>query len=184
MAVAMKNPAHKEKLLQAVCYVIEKEDGLIDIFSLVKHLYLSDRKALEKWNTTITGDEYYCMKDGPNLSYLYDLYKELKEGQDNELSEFAEHLPKYFLNLTKKPDQDKLSPAEKSVIDDVNSEISHMGFRELWDYIHALPEVEDVPEGQRRHLPVDRILAEIKENPESSMRDLQEYRDTVALLEG
>lgn len=74
----MKLHADINKLLAAVCYVIDfaEQKGIVfSQYDIVKSLFLADRHHLNEWGRPITFDNYVAMNHGPVPSLAYDLLK-------------------------------------------------------------------------------------------------------------
>lgn len=63
------------KAIAATAYLCNRDGGAIDLFEVIKMLYLADRQALLGWNRPITGDRFVSMKHGPVVSRIYDLIR-------------------------------------------------------------------------------------------------------------
>jgi uncharacterized phage-associated protein len=72
-----------QKAVAAAAYLIERQGGIEDMYTLLKKLYYADRIALVKWGQSITGDKLVSMDKGPIVSKIYDLLKD--KGTENNL---------------------------------------------------------------------------------------------------
>ena len=70
-----------KKTISAVAFLAQR-DGQLNMFLSLKMLYLADKKALESWGKTITGDKMVSMPKGPVLSTVYDLFKGVGEAEN------------------------------------------------------------------------------------------------------
>jgi uncharacterized phage-associated protein len=159
-----------EKLIQAVAYLLKKNDHRLNYTKLIKLLYLSDRAALKETNLTITGDAFVCMKNGPVLSGLYNLIKgkyydrsaqyswDAKFSTDgNDLVAVVDRIP-----------EGKLSKFEKDTLDKINEQFYSTPFGKMIDYVHDksnCPEWND-PGMSSTKLKVEDILKCIGRSPE------------------
>lgn len=64
-----------EKALEAVLYVIKKNDKPLNIYNLMKIMFEADRYHLNKYMRPVTGDVYICMEHGTVPSAIYDFTK-------------------------------------------------------------------------------------------------------------
>lgn len=127
-----------EKLIQTTGYVLKKYNGVLNYTKLIKILYLSDRRAMEKTGYSITGDAYVSMKDGPVLSGLYDLIK----------NRFSDRLTQFYWNSKFQTDgynihtatsyipDGKLTDFEVSVLDKTDREFHSSSYSQMIDYVH------------------------------------------------
>jgi hypothetical protein len=60
----------EEKATAVAALLLEWAGGALDDLKL---MYLADRDAFRRFGTTITGDRYFSMKNGPILSATLDL---------------------------------------------------------------------------------------------------------------
>ncbi len=66
---------NEEKAAQAASHVINACGGTVPYMSLIKMLYLADRRCLIERGQPITGDKWYSMPKGPILSQVLDLLR-------------------------------------------------------------------------------------------------------------
>ena len=137
-------PAFKElKTVQIAALLAKRNGGAIDLYKLIKLMYLIDRRGLEKFGDLVTFDRPFNMPFGPVLSNTYDLACEKKKG---------EYWSKYFsysqtdhiVRLkTFDVDDGELSEMEIELMNDVFKKYGNMNFQELKEYTHSLPEFEE-----------------------------------------
>ena len=53
---------NQEKLYQSVGYLLEKYNGRLNEVKLIRLLYLADREMIRQTGDSITGDNYFSMK--------------------------------------------------------------------------------------------------------------------------
>jgi uncharacterized phage-associated protein len=68
-------PYHPRRAAQAAHYLLWRSHGSLDLYGVVKLLYLADRETLLRRGYTLTGDRLASMPFGPVVSYTYDLIK-------------------------------------------------------------------------------------------------------------
>jgi len=142
------------KAAQAAAYLVRLNRGTISVLSLIKLLYLADRKCLIGRGRPITGDKMVCMPHGPVLSRIYD---EIKMGQvEDQAQPWYEYLTERQGNEIALRDADpptkELSEFEREVLTETYRQYAHLGPWGLRRITHALPEYED-PQGSS--LPID-----------------------------
>ena len=162
-----------EKLFDATAYILYQNDKSMNYVKLIKELYFADREALKQKGFSITGDEYYSMKEGPVLSTLYYLIKgkysnlEIQKAW-NEL--FVTDIKTRSISIIKDNFYKKsLSPNEKKILDNYSSKFKDLTCEEVVNnYAHnpkICPEWEK-PIGTRKRLRLETILHYLDFSPE------------------
>ncbi|SRR5713226_7394951 len=145
---------NSRKAAQAAAFLVKLNCGSISVLSLLKLLYLADRKCLVSRGRPITGDKMVSMPHGPVLSRIYD---EIKLGQSGgQTQPWYEYLSERQGNEVAlrdaNPPVNELSAFERDVLAATYAEYAHLGPWALRNSTHALPEYED-PQGSS--LPID-----------------------------
>lgn len=151
-----------KKAAQAAAYVVRLCEGQVYAISLIKLLYLADRKALSLRGRPITGDEMVAMPHGPVLSRIYDEIKsEPEDGRPT--SPWYEYMTERQANRVSlriaEPPTDELSEYERGILEEVIREYGHLGPWDLRRVTHAFPEYTD-PEGSSLAIDPTIILKE------------------------
>ena len=129
------------KSTQAAAFLLHLCGDAKGKYLLLKMIYLADRKALEKWNVSITGDEPYSMELGPVPSNIYDLTKGgIRHG--NEWKESIETVNRDTLKLKSNPGTDELSQDEMTLLSEIFTQYKDFTFQQMKDYCHRLPEYD------------------------------------------
>jgi len=143
------------KAAQAAAYLVTLKGGQMDMFALIKILYLADRKSLSQRGRPITGDAMVSMRHGPILSRIYDTIKTPEEGRERAWSEYLTEREGNKISLrASDPPTDELSQYERDVLKETLSQYGHFGFYDLKTITHELPEYTD-PQGSV--LPIDPV---------------------------
>lgn len=121
----------EEKALATMLYLASKR-GQINFYALVKTVYFADKRHLQRWGRTITGDRYVRMVYGPVPSAVYDMLKSVRGDRDwrNDLSPYMKIEGNIVAPLAQ-PDLDQFSESELEVLDEAFNEYGHMNFGEL-----------------------------------------------------
>ena len=142
-----------KKTISAVAFLAQR-DGHLDMFLSLKMLYLADKKALQSWGKTITGDKMVSMPKGPVLSTVYNLFK--GEGEVDDLNEWNSYFGETVNNkitLLKDADIGELSQDEIEALAGARAEVESYAPWSVADWLHkTCPEWED-PNGSSR--PID-----------------------------
>jgi uncharacterized phage-associated protein len=159
------------KAAQAAAYLVELNGGQMNVISLIKILYLSDRKALVRRGQPITGDRMVSMPHGPVLSQIYDLIKTGEDQQQPWYEYLTERNADTVSLRQEKAATDELSEYEREVLAAEFEQYRGLSFGELKTLTHGLPEYQD-PNGSS--LPID--PATILREEGWSEEDIQEVR--------
>lgn len=149
-----------KKATQAVAYLLSLSGGRMDLWRMLKLIYLFDRKSLVATGTTITGDSLDNLPHGGTPSQIYDNTKShrnerfkdavwrqyLTESIDNQI-----RLQSYHFST------DELSEFERDLIRETWEEFGKLSNGKLYDFVHNLPEFKD-PEGSSTRIDPEEIL--------------------------
>ncbi|HTZ75942.1 MAG TPA: Panacea domain-containing protein [Candidatus Aquilonibacter sp.] len=160
------------KAAQAAAYLVRLSGGTMDVYALIKILYLADRKCLVERGRSITTDAMVSMPLGPVLSRIYDETKAPAEIQNRYWREYLTEREDNLVSLRREDcPTDELSEYERRLLRSVYEEYRHLGFTDLKSLTHSLPEYTD-PQGSS--LPIDPAL--ILEQAGWSAEDIQDVR--------
>ncbi len=121
--------------------------------SLLKILYLADRKSLIRRGKPITGDQMFSMPHGPVLSRIYDL---IKTGDDTQpWYEYLMDREANTISLRSAPHTDELSDFERGILREEFDQYRTYTFGELKALTHELPEYKDPNGGSLPDRPND-----------------------------
>ncbi len=173
------------KAAQAAAYLVHLSGGQMSVLSLIKILYLADRRSLVTRGLPITGDQMVSMPHGPVLSRIYD---EIKWGQgEGQAQPWYEYLTERQENQISirppgPPPTDELSDFERNVLEEMHRNYGHFHPWALRRITHGLPEYTD-PQGSS--LPIDPVNILRQEGwPDSDIQDaLMSAREEVFLNE-
>lgn len=141
MPKTMKLKFDIDKALACVGFICAENNNPIDLYRLMKLVYLADRKSFVETFRPITNDNWVNMPHGPVNSTVYDLTKgtapaELQEKWDSHFS-----CKNHLFSMKCQPRQDVLTGLEieaiKSAIDALRD---CRDFFSIRDKMHKLPE--------------------------------------------
>jgi uncharacterized phage-associated protein len=126
---------------------------------LIKLLYLSERAAVSRWGTSMSGDNFVSMPHGPVLSQTYDL---IQSGGNDGWSSYIKGQSNYCVGLEKmtleRDDLDELSDAELKILRNVNEKFGGMDQWALVKFTHDnCPEWID-PKGSSNPITIDNLI--------------------------
>lgn len=128
---------------------------------LIKLLYLIDRESLSRRGTTVSGDVFFSMKNGPVLSGVLDLIND--DPEPSSLSYWASKISNPTssreVNLISPPEMDSISEAEFEIANMIFEKFGHMSRWQIRDYTHTLPEWHSIDHGRVRIMEADILRA-------------------------
>jgi uncharacterized phage-associated protein len=154
---------------------------MMDVYTLVKLIYILDRETYKRWGYAVTFDDYASLPFGPVPSKTYDLLKFETE------NEWAKHLHRKgsmvvlsdFDYMTNKR-HSKLSRAIKALIIELYQKYANLSFDQLVKITHNYPEYED-PQGSSRYIVVETLLrAAVRDSETEVQLILQKFRGRAA----
>lgn len=150
---------NENKAAQAAAYLVRLNGGQMNVMSLIKILYLADRRALVLRGRPITGDEMVSMPHGPVLSRIYDEIKwgagEEGQGRRPWYDYLTERQSDVVALQEEEPPTDELSNFERQILQEAHGKYGHFGPWDLRRLTHGLPEYDD-PRGSS--FPIDPIV--------------------------
>ena len=137
-------PQFKEqKTTQVAAILATYCGGKIDVYKLVKLIYLIDRESLKRRGSPITYDRPYNMPLGPTPGNTYHLINNPWTGEYWSQSFSPPESPHVIKLLRDDTGEDKLSRFEVDLIREVFEKFGKKSFDELQKYMHSLPEFDD-----------------------------------------
>ena len=143
-----------KKITQIINYLIRKDSATSAVHELkiVKLVWASDRYHMRKYARTVSGDNYYAMKNGPVGS----MTKDVAEFCDNSFSNLdSDDMPyigrfikleknneKALLSSVNEVDFDELSETDKEALDFAWDNFGKYDYYTLINLTHAYPEWE------------------------------------------
>lgn len=131
---------NKEKSLNAILYIAQILKRR-DFHKIFKILYFSDREYLARFGMSITGDCYIAMEAGPVPSKIYDIFKIVRGDsymKDEELNDYFSVSNWMYIVPKREADLKKLSPNEKSVIDECVKIYGGLSYHEIKEKSHDM----------------------------------------------
>lgn len=143
-----------EKTIAAVAFLMQQENGRLDMFLSNKMLYLADKAAYVAWGKTITGDRFMSLPKGPVLSKTYNLFKGIGAAKDlKEWNSYFSETVNNSIRLLRPANVGKLSEEEMEILEKARQEVNSCAPWDVADWLHqTCPEWND-PHGSSR--PID-----------------------------
>ncbi len=160
---------NERKAAHAAAHLLRLHGGTPNYTSLIKFLYLADRKALLGSGIPITRSSLCSMDQGMVLSDVYDSIRFAAEGQP--WRQFISAPEGYAVSLCDTTSAlDELSEYDIQVLNEINSQFGNWTWQRLAKYTHDLPEYED-PKGSSLTIDHEKILS--KENvPDEYIKEI------------
>lgn len=173
------------KATQAAAFLLGRANRSMNYMKLIKLLYLAERTALSRFETSITGDSFFSLKYGPVLSETLDLIK--SETQDPYWERFIQ--PRKGRGTTvrrrKDPGVGDLSPAEVGILEETWQQYHQLNEFQLAELTHNIcPEWKDPSDGRKRIEPADilRAAGRTEREIQDLKRDRAAYNRVVSFL--
>ena len=127
-----------DKTIQVTAYLLKQNENKMNLGSLMKLLYLTNREVLKEDAYLIIYDCAYASPRGLVLSTVYNLIK----GRDTQSRQWQRYIEtgQYHVFLGNDPGSDELSKFEKNIIESVFNRYGRLSNIELIKFTHALPE--------------------------------------------
>ncbi|MCF2489151.1 Panacea domain-containing protein [Dyadobacter sp. CY347] len=132
-----------DKALNALIRFANLGGGGLNKMRALKLIWLSDRYHLRQYGRTITGDQYFAMKNGPVASCTFDLLKGSGISFDiGEMQNIAEYLTssQYNYSVHGEADIDVFSETDIEVMDLIWEKYKHYDHFALSELSHNFPE--------------------------------------------
>ena len=122
------------KVAQAAAFFASKEGGTINIMKLMKLLYLSDRKSMDRYDAPITYDNFISMDNGPILSRAYDLANGACRDAEGaaQWAAWIGGRDQYNIRLKRAIEEDELNQFSDADIEVMNSIWDQFGKYDQW----------------------------------------------------
>ncbi len=153
-----------QKLIQTVAYILNRNDGCMDYYNLIKECYIADRMSIEATGRAITGDSYVSMARGPVLKGLYTFIKLKCDNPElqslwNECFSVDEN---HKISIIKQDiSSDYLSRYEEDVLNQVCQRFYKYSYSDMKSYAHSqgvFPEWESVEKGEEKPIELQTIM--------------------------
>lgn len=170
-----------QKAIAATAFLIQRQGGTENMYTLLKKLYYADRIALVKWGNSITGDKLVSMDKGPIVSKIYDLFKD--KGTETNLIAWKAVISRednYKIVLRKEVDMGVLSEREMEALEESRNKIDKIrGSIGEW-LVKNCPECEH-PKGTSKPIDPANILRSAGKS-EEQISKIEEENEEIRIL--
>ena len=158
---------NEQKATEAACHLLKFNNGKMNYMKLVKLLYLADRKALEHWGRTITGDSFVSLNHGTILSTILNIIRHDEMGTIGIYWKkyITKNPPTYEVSIISDPGINELCKAEIELLEEIFKEFKDKNQWDMRDYCHQLPEWTD-PHGSAIPIQFEEILKCVGKTPQ------------------
>jgi len=153
------------KTTQAAAYLLGSVPGsMFDRYrKLVRLMYLADREAIAKLGFSITHGKHWSLPDGPVVSEVNDLLSdsayEHKYTSSGYWDTYIACTRESGVAVLKNPGTGRLSAAHIRILKAIRKRYGSMSDDELGKVTHALPEYDEIEEGERpKKIAIERTL--------------------------
>jgi uncharacterized phage-associated protein len=148
------------KATQAVAYLVSLSGGSMDLWRMLKLVYLFDRASIIETGASITGDALDSLPFGPTPSRIYDNTKTERDDRHKDRV-WREYLTESVNNEVRLQSAtfltSELSQFERDIIKKTWLEYANCPTDELWKIVHSLPEYQN-PQGSSLSIDPEQIL--------------------------
>lgn len=132
-----------KKTVQLLNFLAIENGGTINKMKALKLIWLCDRYNLRKFGRTITGDEYFALKNGPVASATRNILEDndfLNDEAINYSKDFIVQLDKYNYKSTKEIYSKVFSSSDLETINLIFGNFGKLDEFKLSDFSHTFPE--------------------------------------------
>lgn len=165
-----------QKAVQAVLWLLHKNNGSMDKLQLVKLFFLADRAHLAKYGRPIIGGTYYTMSNGPVCSELLDAIKKSLDGS-------ITLEPNHKLTAKEIPSTDWLSESDLEVLEEIYKDYGHTDPFRLSDITHNLKVYKKhwpPKNGKRELIPYEDFFEDLDDNARKMLGIIYDEQDAWA----
>lgn len=173
----------EEKVTQMAAYFLLRNDRCLPYIKLIKLLYLAERKAFDKWGSSMSGDRFVSMPYGPVLSQTYSLIQgHCTEGCAwQSMIKGEEGYQVSLCQDVSMEDLDELSRSECKILDSTFEEYGHFKPFELVNFTHdKCAEWED-PNGSSYPIRPENIFRALGKSEDEIQKLMDKHREEQAL---
>lgn len=168
---------NSDKTCVVAAYLVQLAGGKLDMYTLIKLLYIMDREAYKRWCHAVTFDSYVSMPFGPVVSKTYDILKgEIEDPLWTEY--FHERKNNTIFLKTENPDFGLMSRAEEELAQELYEIYGKMDFDSLCEITHKFAEYED-PKGSSLPITINSILNAVTDDEEQIKSAVEELHTQV-----
>lgn len=167
-----------EKVLQEICYLLSLNGGKLNLLKLIKELYLADRESINERDFSISGDDFFSMKNGPILSATLHILNDKDDWKDTLKKEPTKHYDD--ISLKKEVETDLLSENDKKYLKLISDKYKTINEWDIVDLTHKLPEWKNLKNG-REKIKFSSILKALNRN-EKEIAEIKEEQNNLKEL--
>ncbi|MCL4182151.1 MAG: DUF4065 domain-containing protein [Burkholderiaceae bacterium] len=155
----------ERKAAQVAAYFLFRAGGTLPVLSLMKLMYLAERRSFQKFGEPIIGDKLVSMDQGPVLSRTLNFINGFVASEEGGWESWVSDRKNHDVALRRStkiesPEESllELSDGDLLVLDEIWTQLGHLDKWALRDYTHKYcPEWED-PDGSSIPIPYARLF--------------------------
>ncbi|MBI2504045.1 MAG: SocA family protein [Candidatus Latescibacteria bacterium] len=173
----------KERAIELTTWILQWGGGSMDIMKLLKLIYITERRALERYGWPVTFDSLASLDRGPVPSKIYDLIKgTYPDPADQRLwNEWIGPRDGNQVCLLQPPKLNHLSESQLELAREVFEEFGDERTFVLSELTHAFPEWID-PKGSSLPISYKELLSKLGK-PQEEIQAILDELDEEARLE-
>ncbi|MBN2271569.1 MAG: SocA family protein [Sedimentisphaerales bacterium] len=159
----------RDKAVQAVLWLLRRNNGAMDKLKLIKLFFWADREHLVRYGRPIVGGEYYNLDYGPVSSELLNLVNE--SDADASSVPFSSDKRTHQVCANGLCEERLLSKSDLDVLDEVYNRYGHMDGFQLSDMTHKLTAYtqNEPPKGGRSALAYEDFFLDLADAKSQEM---------------
>lgn len=172
-----------DKILQEIAYLLSLNNNRMNLFKLMKELYLIDRASIDERDSSVSNDIFVSMPHGPVLSQTLNMLYDLP---NNNWSNYLDKVEARFfpdIQLKKEIEFDRLSLKDKEYIKKISTKFKDYTEFQLEDYTHQLPEWTD-PNGSSLKIRFRDVMKALGKSDDEITAAKKEYENINDLQAG
>ena len=169
---------NEKKMLQIISYLLSLNNYEMEKIKFMEELYLIDRASIDENNSSVSADEFFCLKYGPVLSNTINIINDIPNG--NSWSEYLKLEDNNSLILLKPFDEGRLSKKDKYFIQLISDKYKNNTTSQMIDYTHTLPEWKE-PKRYNHKIKFEDIMKALGKSDEEIIYAKEEYNSLSKL---
>ena len=141
------------KAVQVAARLITLAGGRENYTKLIKLIYIADRESITRWDHSLTGDEYWSLKEGPIVSGIMDRIRGTVRSQHATLWEQHIRTDGYEVVLERDPGTSRLAPVEEELLSELTDKFRDFDWRAMVHHVHGFAEYKE-PEAENGRKPI------------------------------
>jgi uncharacterized phage-associated protein len=168
----------REKAIQAILWLLGRNNGTMGKLQLIKLFFWADREHLARYGRPIVGGNYYNLDHGPVSSELLNL---VNEAGASSLP-FNIDSTTHQISTSGIPDSRWLSKSDLDVLDEIYKQYGHFDGIQLRDMTHELRAYKEnaPPKKSRKELPYEDFFLDLDAKAQEMLKIIHDEQEAWA----